>query len=180
MIARIASLSGLLTLGHRRIGFIKGPSRWSASEERRAGFAAAMRDGGLDVGESLVAQGQCTCRSGIEAARILLDTRPAPTAIFASCDQMAAASIAVAHHRRLPVPDAITVVGCDECPASCAIWPELTTVRRPMSAMAAQAVEMLMEAIRTRRAGGRPEYRRVLIGHRLILRASTSSPRPAA
>jgi LacI family transcriptional regulator len=170
----------LLALGHRRIGFIKGPSRWSASAERWAGFAAAMQDGGLDVGSSPVAQGQCTYRSGIEAARILLDARPMPTAIFASCDQMAAASIAVAQHRGLPVPDAITVVGCDESPAACAIWPELTTVRCPISAMAAEAVGMLTEAIRTLRAGGRPQYRRAIIPHHLMLRASTSSPRPAA
>jgi LacI family transcriptional regulator len=170
----------LLALGHRRIGFIKGPPGWSACEERWAGFAAAMCDGGLDVGQSPVAQGQCTYRSGIEAARILLDARPAPTAIFASCGQMAAASIAVAHHRGLEVPDAIAVAGCDESPAACPIWPELTTVRRPISEMAARAVDMLMDAIRTLRAGGRLQYRKTLIGHHLILRASTSSPCPTA
>lgn len=170
----------LLALGHRRIGFIKGPSAWSASEERWAGFAAAMSEGGLDVGQSPVAQGQCTYRSGIEAARILLDARPAPTAIFASCDRMAAASIAVAQHRGLAVPDTITVVGCDDSPAACTVWPELTTVGRPISQMAAQAVDMLMDAIRTLRAGGRPRYPKALIAHHLIVRNSAASPRAAA
>jgi LacI family transcriptional regulator len=166
----------LLTLGHRRIGFIRGPREWSASEQRWAGFAAALSDGGMDVGQSPVAQGQCTYRSGIEAARILLDARPALTAIFASCDQMAAAAIAVANHRGLQVPTAITVVGCDDGPAACAIWPEITTVRRPMSDMGAEAVDMLIGAIRAARCGQPPECCKRLIDHHLVLRASASSP----
>lgn len=170
----------LLTLGHRRIGFIRGPQGWSASEQRWAGFAAALTDGGMDVSQSPVAQGQCTYRSGIEAARILLDARPALTAIFASCDQMAAAAIAVAHHRGLQVPTAITVVGCDDSPAACAVWPEITTVRRPIADMAAEAVGMLIGAIRAARSGQLPECRKRLIDHHLVLRASASSPPAAA
>lgn len=170
----------LLMLGHRRIGFIRGPQEWSASEQRWAGFAAALTDGGMDVSQSPVAQGQCTYRSGIDAARILLDTRPALTAIFASCDRMAAAAIAVAHHRGLQVPGAITVVGCDDSPAACAVWPEITAVRRPIADMAAEAVDMLMRAIRAARSGQPPECRKRLIDHHLVLRASASSPPSAA
>jgi LacI family transcriptional regulator, galactose operon repressor len=166
----------LLALGHRRIGFIKGPPEWSASGERWAGFAAALTEDGMEASQSPVAQGQCTYRSGIEAARILLEARPALTAIFASCDQMAAATIAVAHHRGLQVPAAITVVGCDDSPAACAIWPEVTTVRRPISAMAAEAVDMLIGAIRAARSGRPPECHKRLIDHHLVLRASASSP----
>jgi LacI family transcriptional regulator len=169
----------LLALGHRQIGFIRGPPGWSASEERWAGFAAALAEGGMDVSQSPVAQGQCTYRSGLEATRILLDARPALTAIFASSDEMAAAAVAVAHHRGLQVPAAITVVGCDDSPAACAIWPELTTVSRPISAIAAEAVGMLIDAIRSVRAGRPPPCRKKVISHHLVLRASASSPRPA-
>jgi len=40
--------SYLLKLGHRRIGFIRGHPAMTASSERFRGFAAAMKEAGLD------------------------------------------------------------------------------------------------------------------------------------
>lgn len=166
----------LLALGHRRIGFIKGPASWGAGEERWHGFVAALSDGGVDTTRIPVARAECTFRSGIEAARKLLEHRPAPTAIFASCDNMAAAVISVAHCRGLQVPDALTVVGFDDDLAACAISPELTTIRQPVSEMAAKAVNFLVAAIRSGRAEPQANCLKKVVGHELILRASASAP----
>lgn len=169
----------LLALGHRRIGFIRGPVGWSAGEERWHGFVAALVDAGIDAGQIQVVKGQCTFRSGIEAARTLLELRPVPTAIFASCDTMAAAAIATAHHLGLRVPDTLTVVGFDDDIAARATWPELTTVRQPISEMAVQAVALLLAAIRRRSRQAQPSYRKKVLRHSLILRDSTAPPPPA-
>lgn len=164
----------LLALGHRRIGFIRGPAGWTAGGERWDGFVAALSDGGVDTGPIQVAQGECTFRSGIEAARMLLDDQPVPTAIFASCDKMAAAVIAVAHRQGLQVPDALTVVGFDDDLAACAIWPELTTVRQPVCEMAVEAVDLLISAIRSGSSGRSPDRCKKVVGHHLILRGSAA------
>lgn len=166
----------LLELGHRRIGFIRGPAGWSAGGERWNGFAAALSAGGVDTGRIQVAQGECTFRSGIEAARMLLQNQPAPTAIFASCDKMAAAVIAVADRQGLQVPDALTVVGFDDDLAACAIWPELTTVRQPVSEMAVEAVNLLISAIRSGTSVRRTHCCKKVVAHHLIVRGSTSPP----
>lgn len=165
----------LLALGHRRIGFIRGPAGWSAGDERWHGFLAALRDGGIDAGRIPVAQAECTLRSGIEAAKALLEGQPAPTAIFASSDNMAAAVVTVAHRRGLRVPDALTVVGFDDDLAASAIWPELTTVRQPVSEMAVEAVNLLIAAIRPGSPQPQANCRRKMVGHDLILRASASA-----
>jgi LacI family transcriptional regulator len=162
----------LLELGHRRIAFIRGHPGRSASNERWRGFAAAVRDSGIDSGRIAVEQGQCTYRSGVEAAKRLLDASHAPTAIFASSGDMAAGAAAAAYHRGLDVPRALTVVGFDDCHAAGALWPEITAIRQPLTEMAAEAVRMLMDAIRSGSEGRHGACRKKLVGHHLQLTSS--------
>lgn len=167
----------LLALGHRRLGFIRGPGSWSAGEERWHGFVAALSDAGISASQIQVAA-ECTFRCGIEPTKALLDDQPAPTAIFASCDNLAAAAVAVAHQRGIQVPDALTVVGFDDDLAACAVWPELTTIGQPISEMGVEAVNLLMAAIRSGCSEPAPEHRKKVVEHQIILRASASAPPP--
>ena len=89
---------------------------------------------------------------------------------------MAAATIAVAHRKGLDVPRDIAVVGFDDTPLATMIWPELTTVRRPIADMARQAVRLLIEQIRAKRAGGAPKVAHALLRYTLVKRES-STPR---
>jgi LacI family transcriptional regulator len=86
----------LASLGHRRIGFIKGNPRQTASEERLEGYKDALKDAGLPIAPELIAQGLFTYRSGLDAAEQLLELADPPSAIFASNDDMAAATVAFA------------------------------------------------------------------------------------
>src|SRR5215470_12390116 len=76
----------LLSLGHRRIGFIGGPRDISTSGQREAGFRAALAD--ADLHPTLLVDSDFTYTGGLEAARRLLVDHT-PTAIFAANDQMA-------------------------------------------------------------------------------------------
>ncbi len=162
----------LLELGHRRIAFIRGNPARSTSNERWRGFDAAVRDSGIDSRRIAVEQGQCTYRSGVEAAKRLLDGSHAPTAIFASSGDMAVGAAAAAYHRGLDVPQALTVVGFDDCHGAGALWPEITTIRQPLTEMAMEAVRMLMSAIRSGSEERHGDCRKKLVGHRLQLTSS--------
>jgi LacI family transcriptional regulator len=166
----------LLALGHRRIGFIRGDPTRSASEERWRGFAAALRDASIDTRHVHTEQGFCTYSSGLEAAKRLLNSSPAPTAIFASNDAMAAAVISVANRRGLHVPRALTVVGFEDGSSAGTVWPELTTIHQPVSQMAAEAVKMLVRAIRSDASGVQLGRARHLMDHSLVVRASSAVP----
>ena len=89
---------------------------------------------------------------------------------------MAAAVVSVANRQGLHIPRALTVVGFEDGLSACIVWPELTTIRQPVSQMAAEAVKMLIRAIRS----GRPPLQigcsRQLIDHSLVVRASSSAP----
>ena len=151
--AAAAMTRHLLSLGHRDIGFITGATNHTASAQRHAGFVAALAQQGLMPRPEWVKQGSFTYRSGLETAEQLLSGARRPSAIFASNDDMAAATIAVAHRLRLDVPGDVTVVGFDDTPIATTIWPALTTIRQPVAAIAGKAVEMLLEEIRLRASG---------------------------
>lgn len=165
----------LLDLGHRRIGFIAGNPDQTASAERLEGARAAVV--AVPGAELLLAQGAFTYDSGLRAAEQLLNCDPAPTAIFASNDDMAAAAVSVAHRRHLDVPRDLTVVGFDDATVATTLWPPLTTVRQPVRQMAAVALDRLIRALRSSAPAGGPAADHVL-DHALIQRDSTAPPRP--
>lgn len=177
--AAYAMTRHIAELGHRRIGFIMGNPNLSASGERLNGYRAALADCGLEWESELVAEGLFTYRSGLAAAERLLARRDPPSAIFASNDDMAAATVAIAHRRGLDVPGDLTVCGFDDTALATTIWPELSTIHQPTAKMARLAVEMLVSEIRPSKTarGVRPETRHVLVDFTLIRRQSDAAPK---
>jgi len=171
-----AMTAHLIALGHRRIGFIAGDIRQSASLLRRAGYEAALAEAGLIVDPALITQGDYSYRSGLAAAEILLAVYPRPTAIFASNDDMAAAALAVAHRHHLDVPGDIAICGFDDTAMATTIWPELTTIRQPIAEMARRATANLTEAVRALAAGRKLPLRHDQLDYTLISRDSVSAP----
>ncbi len=111
----------------------------------------------------------------IAGDRILSGDQP-PTAIFASNDDMAAATVSVAHRRGLNVPEDLSIVGFDDTALATSVWPELTTVKQPISAMAEAALELLIADLRRRRAGGPRKSAERVLSHALIIRESSGPP----
>lgn len=167
----------LVGLGHRRIGFIKGHPNQTASGQRLEGYLAGLAEAGIAPDQALIQQGYFTYRSGMEAAEALLGLAEPPTAIFASNDDMAAATVAVAHRRSLDVPRDLTVVGYDDSALATTIWPELTTIRQPIADMSRQAVTLLADEIRSRRLGEKAQHPHALQAFTLIRRQSDGPPK---
>ncbi|WP_425475257.1 LacI family DNA-binding transcriptional regulator [Sphingomonas silueang] len=174
-----AMTAHLIEQGHRRIGFIRGNPNNGASGERWRGFAAAVAAAGLDPASMPVEQGYFTFRSGMIAGERLIDRPDRPSAIFASNDDMAAAVISVAHRRGLHVPQDVSIVGFDDTSLATTTWPEITTVRQPIAAMAEAAVELLIARIREQRLGQGEAVEERVLDHELVVRES-SGPAPVA
>ncbi len=168
----------LISIGHRQIGFIAGPPSHLSSSQRQEGFTAAMREAGVPVRPAWLAHGAFSYRSGLVAAEQILNTSQRPTAIFASNDDMAAATIAVANRLRIDVPNGLSVVGFDDTELATTIWPSLTTVRQPIAAMARKAVELLLEEIRLRRLGQTQGSVQHVMNYSLVERESSAAIPP--
>jgi LacI family transcriptional regulator, galactose operon repressor len=166
----------LLAQGHRRIGLITGNANQSASALRRAGYERALRQAGLAVEARLVARGDFSYRSGLNAAEALLAQPARPTAIFASNDDMAAATIAFAHRRGLVVPRDLSVCGFDDTAMASTTWPEITTIRQPVVEMARKATALLAEACRKSGGADAPAVRHLRLEFELVHRDSVAAP----
>jgi LacI family transcriptional regulator, galactose operon repressor len=163
----------LQSLGHRRIGFVRGPLDHSAAPLRQQGFLDAMGDAGLMVRPEWVVSGAFSFRSGVGAAERLLSLPERPTAIFASNDDMALGVMAAANRLGLGLPGDLSVAGFDDSPIAQVVWPQLTTIRQPVEAMARAAAGMLVEGLGRTSA---PLAR--LLDFELVVRGSTG-PAPA-
>lgn len=166
----------IIDLGHTRIGFIIGNPEQVASGRRLEGYRAALDDAGIALIDDLVVQGRFTYRSGMAGAEKLFKATPRPTAIFASNDDMAAATVAVAHRLHLDVPNDITVCGFDDTAMASTIWPELTTIRQPIREMTAWAVAAIARIARERASGQRRDPEQTILPYKLIRRESDAAP----
>jgi LacI family transcriptional regulator len=167
----------LLELGHRDIAFVQGDPAHSPAKRREAGFRQSMADAGLQVVPERIVPGYFTYRSGLQAARQLLEPDDRPTAVFAANDDMAAAVAAVAHGVGLSIPGDLSIAGFDDTPVATTIWPELTTIRQPIADMASAAVEIMMDAVRRVRVGEAYEPQHRFMPLSLVKRASTAAPK---
>lgn len=165
----------LLNLGHRRIGFMLGRPEHGATEQRYLGFIDEMRAREVSVDFDLVQTGNFVFADGLICAERMLRAPVPPTAIFASNDDMAAAAISMARKFGLNLPQQLSVTGFDDAPVATMIWPEVTTVRQPVAAMARVAADLIIQHAPRRRNWPEPAPR-FLLEHELIVRNSTSRP----
>lgn len=170
--ARLAT-DHLIGLGHRRIGFIAGSAEYELSGWRVAGWRQAMAAAELPV-EGLLAEGDFGFASGRAAAIALLDAAAPPTAIIASSDQMALATLECVRERGLDVPADVSIVSFDDTPIVRFAHPPLTAVVQPIAEVTARAVECII----AEQAGRPTPSEPVVVPATLAARGSTALPRP--
>lgn len=171
----------LLTLGHRRIGYVAGPMERTTTRHRLEGHREAIKAFGAgnpdDPGttddadqDELTVHGPYTRRSGYEATLELLRRAPDLTAIVAANDTVALGASAALRERGLRIPDDISVAGFDDLPFSIDAVPALTTVRLPLYEAGARAGRLATGAEEAPPGGV------ATIGAELMVRGSTAPP----
>jgi len=163
----------LLSLGHERIAVLTGRRRSMCGGARLAGYRSALASAGLPHRPEYIRHAGFDEAAARRQMRELLDLPQPPTAVFACSDGMALGAYEALAERGLRVPDDMSVVGFDDLPEARWAAPALTTVRQPVSEMAATALRLLVRMM----DGERPESTRTELSTRLIVRESTAAPR---
>lgn len=158
----------LVSLGHRRIGFVGGPAGRLASETRLSAYWEALAEAGLFPDAALVRPGDFTQPTGFAAAQALLELDDPPTAIFAANDLSAFGVIEAVKHQGLRIPEDVSVVGFDDIPMASQVFPALTTVKRPLEQLGGTAVTMLLATLR-----GEATPTDVILPTQLVVRATS-------
>jgi LacI family transcriptional regulator len=119
----------LYSLGHRRLGFIGHHAMLGPINERmKAVLDAVAAHPSLDVA---TAADSDTLEGGRRAARLLLSSKPRPTAIVCVNDLMAVGALRELRDQGLRVPQDVSVTGFDNLKLAQFCYPALTSMDIP-------------------------------------------------
>ncbi|MDX2115483.1 MAG: LacI family DNA-binding transcriptional regulator [Planctomycetota bacterium] len=120
----------LVSLGHRRVGHISGPTTMvRTSRELTDAFIERLGEYGVRLGPRDIVEGQYLVETGKAACDELLQQNPSLTAIFCANDKMALGVYQSLRGRGYQPGRDIAVMGCDDIPTSALADPPLTTIR---------------------------------------------------
>jgi len=176
-----SALEHLLSLGHRKIAFIRGPRQLSDTEPRWRGVRALAREHELELDPKLILDLPesrdpfSSFEDGFKLTQELLHRRRPFTALMAFDDMTAFGAIRALAKAGVRVPEQCSVIGFDDVAPAALYSPALTTVRQPMEAMGAAAATIVVEAINAglEKKTARATHRKVVPD--LIVRESTRS-----
>jgi len=165
-----AAVEHLVALGHERISHVAGPAEFVHGISRRAAWAKAVADAGLEPGACITAD--FSAQSGADATRRLLDLDKPPTAIVYANDVMAIAGMSTAIGRGIEVPGDLSITGFDDTPLAAYLVPALTTVRTDVVGWGRAAATRLLALV-----DGEEGVEANLPSPEFVLRSSTAPPR---
>jgi DNA-binding LacI/PurR family transcriptional regulator len=163
----------LIQLGHKRIGAIGGPDKYSSLRDRMRGHRIAMIENGLPLDPSLQPSPVSgNPRKGYVQMQKLLALPEPPTAVFAVSDRAAFGAMEAIKDAGLVCPNDISVVGIDDVRDSAYSTPPLSTFSVPKYDLGRTAVLILHNLAMNMSI---PPARTVLIG-KLLVRQSACPP----
>jgi LacI family repressor for deo operon, udp, cdd, tsx, nupC, and nupG len=165
----------LAGLGHREIGYVRGPLANVLEKERFAGYREGLAEAGLAFDPAFVWLGDYKLESGARVGHEIAGGARRPTAVFCSNDEMAIGLLRALSAEGLRVPEDISVAGFDDIEFAEMASPALTTIRQPRRELGQQGASALLELL----GGLTPQPPRTRLATALIERASTAPPPPS-
>lgn len=142
-----AAMEYLLSIGHRRIGYVKAKQRIPNLDDREKGARTALRHAGLEPALSI--EVDISSEGAFQDFDAWLKGSPElPDALFAENDILAAAVIRALKKHHIHVPDDISVIGFDDIPMCEMLDPPLTTIHAFKEELGMVAVEHLDRRIK--------------------------------
>ena len=162
-------VSYLLSLGHRRIGFVYGVGDYELGLDRLEPYQQSLAAAGISAEPDLIIKCGPTIEDGYQGALKLLERESRPTAIIAINDLLAISTMRAAGDLNIRVPDDLSVIGYDDIPMANYLIPRLTTVTKDSYTAGKKAFGMVLARMQA------PDLPRQLIHMptKLIIREST-------
>lgn len=142
-----AAVDYLVTLGHRDIAFVAGPSSSPICVDREQGYRLALQRAKIPANPALTAVGDFSIEAGERAMELFLSQGQSFSAVFCSNDEMAIGAMRALISHGLRVPEDVSVVGFDDIRFARYTSPSLTTVAQPKTALGREAMTMMIELL---------------------------------
>lgn len=173
--AGMEAMEHLVSLGHRDIGFLMGPSNTSTTIGRLSGARSVMEKAGIPLDSGKVFHTEFTHQGGYSGCIHLLRGKRPPSAIFCANDVIAIGALDAASKMEVSVPGDVSIIGVDDIPMASWAMISLTTIRQPIDQIGSMAARLIAEEVRAREA--------VPVTHQIfptsLIKRSTTGPAPA-
>ncbi|CAM2876705.1 LacI family DNA-binding transcriptional regulator [Paenibacillus sediminis] len=145
----------LISLGHKKIAYISGVETMFDSEQRKAGYLAALHDYGLTADEGYILQGYFEEEGSYNAVKSFVNIHSGklPDAFLAGNDLSAIGAMRALKSLGYEIPRDVSVVGFDDIDIAQYFSPPLTTVRNQIARQGMLVVNHLIRMIQKKEQG---------------------------
>ena len=139
----------LLSLGHRRIGYVVGPPEQRAAHDRFSGYQDALSEEEIDGRPLLLSDTETiTLRQVSLAVQKLLDGQPQPDGhFFATMMRWLLAPMRLSMKQVSECRLIYPLPGFDDVVLSRQVWPALTTIKQPICEIAKAGTNLLLDIL---------------------------------
>lgn len=159
----------LILRGRKRIAVIASPPWLSITQERLAGYKAALEKHSLPIDESLIRY----CDFGVDEASKTIEQllHFKPDAFFIGSDRLALGCLAALKERKINIPKDIALLGFTNLSVAGLLAPPLTVVSQPAFEMGHTAADLLLDLIEKKQRA--LPFQTIKLPTQLIIRESS-------
>jgi LacI family transcriptional regulator len=131
--------------GYKKLYFVHGNQSYYDAITQKKTLLKLLEKSKIQLAEIL--EGDYSRRSGYRAAEHILKKKLKDHCVFLANDRMAVGFYRYCQEHGITIPTEIGVIGSDNDEAATALYPDLTTIQQPRTAMGKIAVEMLIDSL---------------------------------
>lgn len=168
----------LINQGYKHIATVSNSANLSISQERLAGYKAALADNGIRERESYVkycAHGGLVLSEVEAVITELLSLNPKPDAILALGDKLTTGALRMLKAKKVNVPTDIGLIGFSNSETTELIDPALSIIKQPAFEMGEIAMTLLLQLIESKHPV--TQFETKVLAPQLILRDSSRKPK---
>lgn len=166
----VDAIDFLVKKGHKRIGYIQGPSTLNIKNERLQGYQDGLKKNKISIDESLIVTSDLSRASTQAAIDKLLGLRNKPTAIIAFNDYVALDAMQYVRTRKLKLNKDISFVSYANLPVTHYLeTPPLASVEQFPYEQGVRATELLLKLIELKDQQENFPYENVVLKSELIV-----------
>ena len=157
----------LISQGHERIAFIGGHNGLSTTEDRLAGYKAALEEGNIEYDPSLVEVGDAKFEAAYDICSRVIANKNV-SAVFVASSLMSIGVMKYLVNNNYSIPSQIAVIGFDDYIWNEITYPPMTTIKQPTIEMGETVANLIVERIENRKLAPR----NVILDGEIVFRQS--------
>ncbi|PTC03186.1 hypothetical protein C9980_19430 [Vibrio mediterranei] len=137
----------MIDAGHEHIAVVAGPKERKNSLERLNGCREAIEVAGLNLPDSMIAQGSYDNRFGMEATNIIMKNNPNTTAIVYCGERACAGGLKSLRMLGIQIPEQVSVASFDSYNLTEFLVPHVESIVYPVTEMAELAADKVISQL---------------------------------